>query len=77
MEPTKPPLLVTVEIIPKRKYFIKGYYWTIYDENDKVQWNGSKGIYGWMPTSKSAFWIVKFIIRNIYFRGANRENSGS
>lgn len=70
MDTQKPPLLVTVEIFPKRKYFIKGYGWTIYDEEDKVRWNGSKGIYGWMPTSNSVLWIVKFIIRNIYFRGA-------
>jgi len=60
------PLNVIVEIVPKRKYFINGYSWNVYDENDKVSWDGWKGTHGWTINLKLSWKLARFIFKLRY-----------
>lgn len=61
------PLNVTVEVVPQRRFFINGYSWNIYDETDRVEWHGYRGLHGWLWNMKSTMWMVKFLFRLRYF----------
>jgi hypothetical protein len=61
-----PPLNVTVNILPMRKYFINGYSWNVFDEDDKVAWDGWKGVHGWTFSLKLSWKIARFIIKRRY-----------